>query len=163
MRSHGLPNFPDPTPQTNQSPSGSGPHLVIGFGNEQFVLNNTNPQSAQFQSAMKACHSIVGLPLGMGHVTLTAKQKQAWVALAACMRTSGFPTFPDPKFTSTPPSPPVQGGENGGHSAAMDIDGAFFDLGSINPQSPQFQSAFSSCRTEAGVQGVRKAGGGGAK
>lgn len=150
-----MPNFPDPTPATTQGPSESGKTLVITFGNEQFVLTNPEPSRGGFRSAMKACHNIVGMPLGPTRTTVSPKQQQAWVATAAYMRTSGFPTFPDPQF-KTNGYPPPQGGNGGGHPAAIDIDGAFFDLG-LRPTVAAVPVCLQRVSEEGGVDWERPA------
>jgi hypothetical protein len=77
MRSHGEPNFPDPTSQG-----------LITFG-------SVNIHSSQYLSANKTCQHLLsqGSPL-------TAAQKQEHVSQAlkfsACMRSHGVPSFPDP-------------------------------------------------------------------
>jgi hypothetical protein len=53
MRSHGVPNFPDPTFQ-------SGPNGVVGVGIRIGQNSGVNPSSPQFQAAQKACGSIFG-------------------------------------------------------------------------------------------------------
>jgi hypothetical protein len=80
MRSHGLPNFPDPDASGNirlHSGSGSG------------------PRSPRYDSADRACRSL--LPNGGAHSTADRAQRQAsLLAFAACMRRHGIPNFPDP-------------------------------------------------------------------
>ncbi len=120
MRSHGVPNFPDPTGgridlQVQKSPSGT-------------AVNGVQVSGPAFQSAMKSCQSY--LPNG-GHPTAaqTAKAKSQALAMARCMRSHGVPNFPDPQF---------QTGPNGG--VGVRIGGA-----GINPDSPAFQTAQKDC------------------
>ncbi|MGH9105428.1 MAG: hypothetical protein ACRDZX_06240 [Acidimicrobiales bacterium] len=54
MRSHGMPNFPDP----QAGPGGQGVALRVGRD------SGINPSSAQFQAAQKTCQSIRGGPKG---------------------------------------------------------------------------------------------------
>ncbi len=58
MRSHGVPNFPDP----EFSHSGGG--VRIHLGGKQGGPGGIDPNSPQFQSAQKACQSIMGGPKG---------------------------------------------------------------------------------------------------
>src|ERR1700691_4035281 len=86
MRSHGVPNFPDPKP-----------------GGPSVVPNGINPQAPAFRSAHKACAQLLdgggsGSPAGL------ASEKLGLLSLAKCMRLHGFPNFPDPT-TSPPPAP----------------------------------------------------------
>ncbi len=82
MRSHGVPDFPEP----------SEGHLLIK-GNSK---NGLNPGSPQFQAAMKACHSLAPAP-EVSPQQSAAIQAQA-LKFSACMRSHGVPNFPDPKF-----------------------------------------------------------------
>src|SRR6478736_6349940 len=80
MRSHGVPNFPDPT-----SP-------------QQFKLYIASSEgSPAFQSAETACRHV--LP-GGGSPSQSAAQRQAQtvagLAFARCLRSHGFANFPDP-------------------------------------------------------------------
>jgi hypothetical protein len=82
MRSHGVPDFPEP----------SEGHLLIK-GNSK---NGLNPGSPQFQAGMKACHSLAPAPK-ISPQQSAAMQAQA-LKFSACMRSHGVPDFPDPKF-----------------------------------------------------------------
>jgi hypothetical protein len=81
MRSHGVPNFPD------APPSGPNPKAVI----QQLV---STPQG---ETAMTACRHL--LPNG-GRASESPAQNQAHsvalLAFARCLRSHGFPNFPDP-------------------------------------------------------------------
>jgi hypothetical protein len=88
MRAHGVKNFPDPVtgPNGNVTLSGAGIDM----------------KSPQAQAAQQACRS---LDPGGGGVSqpLTAAQQQALVKWAACIRTKGVPSFPDPTFAGGTP------------------------------------------------------------
>jgi hypothetical protein len=98
-------------------------------------ISGGDPSSPQFQAAQKACQKL--LP-GGGPPTLTPAQKaeqlKQLLTLAKCMRTHGFPGFPDP-----------------------DSQGAFdfSSSGNVDPQSTQFQSAMSACRPSNGKVPLR--------
>lgn len=79
MRTHGVPNFPDPT---------SGPS-----GNVSFSLRGSVPRP-QLLAAQKVCQSL----MGGGLITSAEKAAANAKALkyAQCMRTHGVPNFPDP-------------------------------------------------------------------
>jgi hypothetical protein len=84
MRSHGVPNFPDP--------DGSG----LLPKNQLADLAASNPQ---FPAAHRACEHL--LPNG-GQPT-QAQVQQAWNDMrtfARCMRSHGVPNWPDPAPTS---------------------------------------------------------------
>ena len=84
MRSHGVPEFPDP---------GRNGHTSLG--------NGIDPSSPQFQAAQKACQSL--LPSGGSSLATQAASgsispdKQAQLLrFARCMRGHGVPNYPDP-------------------------------------------------------------------
>ena len=79
MRSHGVPNFPDPT-------SAGG-----------FVMNPSNSSSLQgHQSARTACgHLYPNEGKATADPAQQAQQQRQGLAFAACMRRHGFPNFPD--------------------------------------------------------------------
>jgi hypothetical protein len=121
MRSHGVPNFPDPSP-------GGG----IQFNGGAHI----NPFSPSFKTAQQACHRL--LPGGLAPGTASAQDKARMVALARCMRAHGLTTFPDP--VNSPPSNPA------GFSAVFGRPGAFIEIPkSINLQAPAFRQAAHAC------------------
>jgi hypothetical protein len=82
MRSHGVPNFPDPS---------SGGRLSVGPG------SGIDPNSPTFQAAQRACQK--ELPNGgRPSPQQQAKMQKALLAFSACMRSHGIPDFPDPTF-----------------------------------------------------------------
>jgi hypothetical protein len=89
------------------------------------VVTGVDPSSPRFQSALQACRK--DMP-GGGPPAMSPAQKARWVtamtAFAGCMRTNGVPSFPDPTGGGTFPA-------------------GFFD--SLDPSSPQFQSALKTC------------------
>ncbi len=64
-------------------------------------------------------------------------EKQALLSLAKCMRSHGFPNFPDPT-TSPPPAPPP--GSHPGN--AIGIQGVYLEF---PPQSPELKRATAAC------------------
>jgi hypothetical protein len=85
MRGHGVSNFY----LSNSRPSNSSTALSI-MGH---YVTGVNPQTVQFAAAMKACKHL--LP-GGGPSAMTQKQIDSMVKFAACMRSHGFPDYPDP-------------------------------------------------------------------
>ena len=82
MRDNGVTNFPDP--QAN------GNHLTL-------QITPSISASPAFKSAQKACAYL--LPAGALNGPSPAQQKnptEGLLAFAACVRTHGFPSFPDP-------------------------------------------------------------------
>jgi hypothetical protein len=110
MRAHDVKNFPDPA-NGAFSFSGTGPDSV-------------DPSSPAFQAAKAACIHLV--PGEAQRLTVTAQDLAAGDKLAACMRSHGFPAFPDPTSQNV------------------------FDVPkSINIALPGYQSAFSACQSQA--------------
>ena len=124
MRSHGVPNFPDP------SGGGGGIQIPVGSG--------ISPFSPAFKAAQQDCHTL--LPGGGAPPSpATAEQKARLFQLAQCMREHGVSDFPDP--TSSPPSNPA------GFRLAFGRPGAFIAVPStIDPQPPSFKQAAKACR-----------------
>ncbi len=84
MRSDGVPDFPDPTTSPREFKFSLSP-------------SSGNAQSPAFRSASTACEHL--LP-GGGPPAQSAAHSQpqvaAMLALARCVRSHGFPSFPDP-------------------------------------------------------------------
>jgi hypothetical protein len=124
MRSHGVPRFPDPN-STGQLDASS-------------VANLNSPQG---RKAQEICRSLA--PRGSGQSTqggsLTPQQQAQLLKFARCMRTHGLPNFPDPT------------------SSGLSLSG-------VDPNSPQFQAAQKTCRSQLPNRGqgkVQTTGGGG--
>jgi hypothetical protein len=86
MRSHGVPNFPDPA-------SGGGIPKETG---QQLGVSDS-----QLQAAQSACQHLIppGESLGGQPIqTITAQQQQYYLKAAACMRSHGIANFPEPVF-----------------------------------------------------------------
>jgi hypothetical protein len=113
MRTHGVTNFPDPTVHGNQvafSYSGSG-------GGNRTAM----------QSAQKACEHL--LPNGGAPSSQQQGQSvQIALKISKCMRTHGYPKFPDPSA-----------------NGQLDLAGT-----GINTKSATFQSAIQTCSNQAG-------------
>ena len=85
MRSHRVPDFPDPT---------SDPHAW------KQALNPSTPHSPAFASAVEACQHFLPRSGGPGQSDVHSQtQISAALAFARCLRTRGFPSFPDPTST----------------------------------------------------------------
>jgi hypothetical protein len=122
MRSHGVPNFPDPT-------SGGGIQIPTGSG--------INPFSPAFKAARKVCGRF--LPNGgSGNQHPTAQAIAAARQTSECMRVHGVTDFPDP--TTKPPSNPA------GYSILQNRGGVILAVpNTINPESPVFVQAGKAC------------------
>ncbi|MGH2886893.1 MAG: hypothetical protein ACRDPA_30075, partial [Solirubrobacteraceae bacterium] len=120
MRSHGVPDFPDPNGQGEFQL-----HTIFENGHttqgEDLV-----PSSPAFQAAERACG-----PFGSAGRQVTAAQEnqefQLSLKAATCMRANGVPNYPDPTL--------IDG----------TIDHNFNPNLNINPSSPTFQQAAQKC------------------
>ncbi len=125
MRSHGVPEFPEPTEG----------HLIIRSGDHNGHVTGVNPRSSQFQAAQKACAKLApngGKPPSPAE---QAKMQQKALLFSQCMRTHGVPNFPDPEFSHS------------GGGVGIRIGGKGGGPGGIDPNSPQFQAAQKACQS----------------
>ncbi len=125
MRSHGVPNFPDP--------GGSGGINLDGTG--------INPFSPSFEGAQAVCRRLLpGGGPGSRHVT--EQQKERIVATSECMRSHGVSGFPDP--TSKAPTSLQSLGQ---YSIAEGIGSDLWLLvpNTIDVNSPAFTKAAKAC------------------
>ena len=99
MRSHGVPNFPDPQP---------GHGLVIP--------NSINPNAPAFVSAQRECNRV--LPAAGPGSAPSESRKLSYLKLARCIRRHGMPNFPDP---TSNPSPAGGGNALGGGGVFLAI------------------------------------------
>ena len=125
MRTHGVPEFPEP----------SEGHVLLRSSDRNGHVTGINPQSAQFQAASKACAKLSpkgGKPPSPAE---QAKLQEKALLFSQCMRTHGVPSFPDPEFSSSGGGVGIHiGGRKGGPSR-------------IDPSSPQFQAAQKACQS----------------
>ena len=82
MRSHGVPNFPDPNADGSISINSK---------------TGLDPQSPKFRAAQNVCEK--ELPHRNPSPQEEARAQQAALAFSACMRSHGLPKFPDPTFS----------------------------------------------------------------
>jgi hypothetical protein len=131
MRTHGVPNFPDP------GSNGSGGIMIqqrAGSGASMSV-NGVAVQAPAFQAAMQSCRK--DLPNGGHPPPLSASRRAAMLRFSQCMRAHGVTNFPDPTF-----------GQGGG------VRIGFGPSSGINPQSPAFQAAQKACGGLGGPKAI---------
>jgi hypothetical protein len=137
MRSHGVPEFPEPTEG----------HLLIHTSNHNGHVTGVDPQSSQFQAAQKVCAKLLpnGGVLSAAEVT---KMGERALKFSQCMRAHGVPNFPDPNISGGGVRLTIRGGPSG-----------------IDPNSPQFKAAQKTCQSDLprppGVKGGPGGPGGG--
>jgi hypothetical protein len=123
MRSHGVANFYLSPRSGTPSPSSSSQPVLSFLG---YQVTGVNPQTLQFQSAMKTCRHVLGIS-----PPSTAVEHKQFVQLlkeAACMRSHGYPDWPDPSM-----GPNGQGIMDPGPPPGLDVN------------SPQVQAAAKTC------------------
>jgi hypothetical protein len=116
MRSHGVPNFPDP--------DSKGRIKVTSGVSANGQKTGVDVNSPQFDRARKACDNL--LPNG-GRPTAAQQQQeqQQMLKFAQCMRAHGVSKFPDPKA--------------GGAFSLGTKSG-------VDPNTPQFKAAQQTCQ-----------------
>jgi hypothetical protein len=121
IRSHGVPNFPDPKV--------SGRTVRMG--------SPSTVQSSSFQSAAHSCQRL--LPKGPPSSGPPSPQAQArMLNVSACMRKHGISSFPDP--ATSPPS------NSAGNSGIIGSGGYYIAMPkSIDTNSPAFEQAAAAC------------------
>ncbi len=85
MRTHGVPNFPDP---------------IKSSRGMQFN-SKADSDSPQFSSANRTCEHLLPDNGGMPTAAQTATETTKLLKWAHCMRTHGLPNFADPKIISS--------------------------------------------------------------
>lgn len=115
MRSHGVPQFPDPSP---------GGGIAIRAGGPG---SNVNPGAPAFRTAAQACRKL--MPRGGTPGPIPAAARRRLLQFSQCMRTHGVPNFPDPTF-------PASGG------AMIEVPGG---PGGPSGPSPAFRRAAQAC------------------
>ena len=116
MRSHDVPNFPDPT--------GNG-----GIPKDAVVRAFRAVSNAQAQAASNECGHLLpagGSLSGQGNQAVPTQDQQDYLKAAACMRSHGIANFPDPIFHGGNVNFPIPS--------------------SINSNSPQFNQARQTCQ-----------------
>jgi hypothetical protein len=116
MRSHGVPDFPDPTANGLELPAGINPHALA------------------FRSAQQACKQF--LPDKGAPPATNPHERVAALAFARCMRAHGFSRFPDPALT-----PPT-----GFQTVFVVHGMVFAFTTPPDPKSPAFRQAADACK-----------------
>jgi hypothetical protein len=119
MRAHGIANFPEPQ--------------VSGNGNEVRVRMVAPASSVRgnpkFKSAQQVCGKLMpgGGPSGSPAPPISPQEQSQYLKAAACIRSHGIPSFPDPTFSGGGVHLPKTAG--------------------VNPRSPQVRAAEEACQS----------------
>jgi hypothetical protein len=116
MRSHGVPNFPDPIGSNR-----SGMINIAGRG--------IDPNSPAFQAAQRSCQSL--LPAGKTSGSISPAQRAQILRYAACIRAHGVPNYPDPTFNGNA----VNFGNLSGIANSPQYQSALHACASLNPMT----------------------------
>lgn len=135
MRSHGVPDYPDPSSNgtfgIQASSNGSSATISVNG-------HNLNVSGPAFRRATNECskYQPQGPPISGAQL---AQIKQGAIKMAECMRSHGVPNFPDPKVGAGP----------GGHGIQVQIGiGSAGGSRASGPnRSPAFQKAMNTCQS----------------
>jgi len=117
VRAHGVPNFPDPKITIH----GNGTSVAIGIT----PAISSNPH---FKAAQQACMKLLkGGPGEEPNRPITPQEQSQYLKAAACIRSHGIPSFPDPTFSSGGVHLPKTAG--------------------VNLHSPQVRAAEEACQS----------------
>jgi hypothetical protein len=99
MRSHGVPNFPDPDPGSGGAiPKADPQRLRVSTSQlqaAQTACQHLLPAGGSFEQQTEQCMSTGNCPSALVQQILTAERK-----FARCMRSHGVPKYPDPTIDS---------------------------------------------------------------
>jgi hypothetical protein len=124
MRSHGIPNFPDPS-------GGGGIQIPAGSG--------INPFSPAFKAAQASCQKLMPGG-GPGAQRPSEHNELQMLRLSQCMRRHGVSGFPDPTLKLPSNPNPAE------YSILEDRGGVVLAVPStIHPSSPVFEKASAAC------------------
>ena len=139
MRSHGVPTYPDPgsngeVPKTSAQQLGvsSSQYSAAERGCQQLL---PTPTTGSLEDQAHQCAATGDCPPALVHRMLTAQLK-----FARCMRSHGFPKFPDPTT-----------GSQGIPYFAWSIGETGMD-----PHSAQFEAKEAECQRLGGLEGARE-------
>jgi len=138
MRSHGVPNYPDPS--SNESlPKGNA--QAFGVSNSQFQAARTAcrhllPDSETFTASLTQCLQTGDCPQAVVQQALTEGRK-----FAQCMHNHGVPNWPDPTIDST-------------GRPSFNVTGAGISIAST--RSSQMLSKIGHCQNQPGAVLLRQ-------
>jgi hypothetical protein len=128
MRTHGVPDFPDPG-------ASSGVENSIGG---IAIPTTINMQSPAFKTAQANCVKLLPSGPPVGKQQLTALERQM-VQTSRCMRAQGVTGFPDPTNGPVPAGSAGNSIGMGGHVVSLVLPST------INVNSPAFKQAAAKC------------------
>lgn len=128
MRTHGVPDFPDP------GPSSGAENSIGGIG----IPTTINMQSPAFKGAEANCLKLLPSGQPAGGQQLARIEKQL-LQTAQCMRAHGVTGFPDPTNRPVPSGSAGNSIGMGGHVVSLVLPST------IDVNSPAFKQAAATC------------------
>ena len=129
MRSHGVPNYPDPD-SSGQLPKTSAQRLGVSTsqlqGAQQACQHLLPNAGGSLEQQTEQCISTSNCPPALVQQILTAERK-----FAQCMRSHGLPHWPDPTIDS--------------EGRPVFVISISKDLGGVDPHSPQISTKEDEC------------------
>jgi hypothetical protein len=98
VRTHGVPNFPDPDPGSGAVPKGDAQHFGVGAAvlrAAQQACQSLLPADGSLDQQAEQCISGGDCPQAVVQQILAAQR-----SFAQCMRSHGVPKYPDPSIDS---------------------------------------------------------------
>jgi hypothetical protein len=136
MRAHGVPNYPDPD-SNGQLAKGDAQRFGVSSSQLQAAQQACQPllpnTGGSFQQQTQQCFSAGDCPQSLVQQILTVQRKYA-----RCMRSHGFPNWPDPTIDS-------QG------RPFFDVSGA--GISEADTRSSQWTSSDRACERLVGIDG----------
>ena len=130
MRSHGVPNFPDPDAATGQVPKADARQLGVGATQLQAAQTACQPLYPDGDGSIEAqteqCISTGNCPPALVQQVLSLER-----SFSVCMRSHGLPHWPDPTLDS--------------EGRPVFVISVSKDLGGVDPHEPQISSKEDEC------------------
>lgn len=141
MRSHGVPNYPDPDPDSSgQLPKGDAQQFGVSTSQYQAAQQDCRhliPIAGSLHQEEHQCMQNSDCPSSLVQRMLTADRK-----LARCMRSHGVPNWPDPSLSAEgrPVFNLVPAGITHSQTHSQPISGKLGECGRLDPAPAAMES-----------------------
>jgi len=130
MRSHGVPNFPDPDAASGQVPKVDARQLGVGGPQLQAAQTACQPlypdDGGSIEAQTEQCVSTGNCPPALVQQVLSLER-----SFSVCMRSHGLPHWPDPTLDA--------------EGRPVFVISVSKDLGGVDPHEPQISSKEDEC------------------